>query len=326
MPGMPFEGSHAVRARSRALAMLVAAFFVLVAIFADMLASDLPIACKTQGHVWLFPNVTQPAALTAMSREERERETTWSIRPLVSWGPQTIDERPEAVLRGPWAISGHPLGTDRSARDVFARLVHGTRSYLVFALAAVMVSLTFGVIFGGAAGMFGGASDALVSRAVETISAFPSLVLVLGIMAAVPRPTLTTLFGAIALTRWPEVARLVRAEVMRVATRDYVMSARALGASPMRILRKHVVPNMRGQVTALGAFGVPAVILVEASLDFLRIGGGEGASWGETMSEFRDAPHAWWLLAFPGALLFVMIVAMNVVGEARRASYDPRGR
>ena len=118
-----------------------------------------------------------------------------------------------------------------------------------------------------------------------------------------------------------------RAQVLQVSTRDYVLAARALGASPLRVLRKHIAPNVRGQLVVLGALGVPAVVLIEASLDFLRVGAPAGAaSWGETMSEFRDAPHAWWLLLFPGLFLFVTVVAMNLVGEARREQFDPRGR
>jgi peptide/nickel transport system permease protein len=123
------------------------------------------------------------------------------------------------------------------------------------------------------------------------------------------------------------VARLVRAEVMQVVTRDYVMAARALGASPLRVLRKHVAPNIRGQLAVLGAIGVPGVILIEASLDFLRVSAPMGAAtWGETMSEFRDAHGAWWLLAFPGVFLALTVVALTLVAEARRDALDPRSR
>ena len=317
-----------VRSGLGAAGTLVAVLLVLVAIFADMLASDLPIACKLHGRVWLFPNITQPAELVAMGGDAVGAEVEWRLSPPVSHGPGAgPGSGTAAPLLRPGEVSGHPFGTDREGRDVFARVVHGTRTYLVFALAAVLMSLVFGGILGALAGLFGGAIDALVGRAIETVSAFPPLVLVLGIQAAVPRATVATLFLAIALTRWPEVARLVRAEVMQVATRDYVMAARALGASPLRVLRRHVAPNVRSQLVVLGAIGVPAVILIEASLDFLRVGATAGAiSWGETMSEFRDAPGAWWLLAFPGAFLFATIVALNLVGEARRDAMDPRAR
>lgn len=320
-PRAPRGAIAYLRSWGGAAGTLLAVFLVLCAVFADMLASDLPIACKVHDHVVLFANVTHPAELVALGSDGIEREAEWKIGPVVKHGPTTGD----GTAAPPGA--GHPFGTDLHGRDVFARVVHGTRTYLVFALAAVVLSLLLGGLLGAMAGLFGGATDALVGRAVETVSAFPPLVLVLGIQAAVPRATVATLFFAIALTRWPEVARLVRAEVMQVATRDYVLAARALGASPWRVLRKHVAPNIRGQLVVLGALGVPGIILIEASLDFLRVSAPVGAaSWGETMSEFRDAPGAWWMLVFPGAFLFATVVALTLVGEARRDAMDPRAR
>jgi peptide/nickel transport system permease protein len=306
--------------------LLVSMMLLFVAVFADLFASNLPIACKVHGSIYLFPNVTHPAELEAMGPDGLEASADWMIRPLVFHGP-TRSPAEEATLRGPGALRGHPLGTDRFGNDIFARTVHGTRSYLVFALAAVAAALFFGVVLGAVSGLFGGPIDALVSRIVESVSAFPPLVLVLGIQAAVPHPTIFTLFLAIALTRWPEVARLVRGEVLLATTRDYVVAARALGASPFRILRRHIMPNVRASLVVVAAMGVSAVVLTEASLDFLRVGTPAGAaSWGETMSQFRDAPDSWWLLAFPGALLVLTIVSYNVMGEALRNALDPRSR
>ena len=128
--------------------------------------------------------------------------------------------------------------------------------------------------------------DALVSRFVETLTAFPTLVLVLVVQALVAHPTMSTLLLAIGLTRWPEVARLVRAEVLLVSSQDYVLAARALGAGPWRILRRHVVPNAFAPILVAGTFGLASVVLLEASLDFLHAGiPAAHPSWGETLSE-----------------------------------------
>lgn len=323
--GVHWAGASRITAHLGAAGLVVAALLLLLSIFADMVASNLPIACKIHGSVFVLPNVTRPVALETMDRGTLRREADWTIPPLVAHGPRLEPGEVGAQLLAPGA--GHPFGTDRQGRDVFARTVHGTRSYLVFALAAVLASLGLGALLGAAAGWFGGGADVLVSRVVESISAFPPLVLVLGIQAAVPKATLLTLFLAIAITRWPEIARLVRGEVILASTRDYVLAARALGASPLRVLARHILPNVRGPLVVAGAVGISAVLLTEASLDFLRVGTPPGgASWGETMSQFRDAPHAWWLLTFPGMLLVGTIVAYSLLGEAIRNALDPRSR
>jgi peptide/nickel transport system permease protein len=166
-----------------------------------------------------------------------------------------------------------------------------------------------------------------VSRSVDALSAFPTLILVLVVQAVVAHPTMGTLLTTLALTRWTEVARLVRAEVILVASQDYVLAARALGASPWRILRRHVFPNARAPILVAATFGIASVVLVDAALDFLHVGlPAPVASWGEMLGETRDHVSAWWLLAFPGLLLFVTVVSLNLLGEALRDALDPRLR
>lgn len=294
--------------RVGAVALVVAAMLFLVAIFADVITSDAPLVCRAHGTVYVLPNVTHlPLA-----------DVTWSLRTPLPHGPNRV-ARP--LERPSWQ---HLAGTDREGRDVLARTIHGTRTYLFFALGAMLASVALGAVFGAIAGIFGEGVDAVVSRIIESVSAFPPLVLVLGVQAAVAHPSSLTLFLAIALTRWPVIARLVRGEVIAATTRDYVLAARALGASPLRVLARHIVPNVRTPLVVAAAVNVGTVILTEAALDFLRIGGTGAASWGETMSELRDAPGAWWLFGLPGVLLVATIIAFNLLGEALRSVLDPR--
>jgi peptide/nickel transport system permease protein len=317
------------RMRQSRLAMLglvALCALALVSIFADLLASELPIMCRVQGTTYVLPAVTHPVALAGLDNARLEAARApgdWALHPLVAFGPRQTD--PSGAVLQPPLGSGHPLGTDAYGRDVFARLVHGARTYTSSALLAVAGFVFIGALLGALGGFFGGPLDALLARVIETLTAFPTLILVLVVQAVVPHPTTMTLLLALALTRWTEVARLVRAEVLLVASQDYVLAARALGASPMRVLFRHVAPNARAPVLVAAAFGVASVVLIEAALDFLRVGvPGAAASWGETLSQSRDHLGAWWLLVFPAAALLLSVIALNLVGEALRDALDPR--
>jgi len=222
---------------------------------------------------------------------------------------------------------GHLLGTDAVGRDLFSRVVHGARTALGLGLAGAMVLVALGVAIGALAGFVGGMLDSIVTRAVEALSAIPTLLLVLVVGATVEHPTAATLIWTIALTRWTELARLMRAEVLLVLGSDYVTAARALGASPSRLLRRHVLPNAVGPAIVAAAFGVASIILAEAAVDFLRVGPPDTmASWGEALGEARGHAGAWWLIVFPGAALLATLLSLNLIGEAARDALDPRLR
>ncbi len=236
-------------------------------------------------------------------------------------------ERPPVQGLLPPLTAGHLLGTDAQGRDVLARVAYGARTALGLGFMASMVLVAIGVALGALAGFAGGVVDAVVARAVEALTAVPTLVLVLVVGALVPHPTTATLLWTIALTRWAELARMVRAQVLLTLGTDYVTAARALGASSWRVLRRHVLPNAIGPAIVAAAFGVASVVLVEASVDFLRPGAATAtASWGESLGESRTHPEAWWLIVFPGAALLATLAALTLVGEAAREALDPKLR
>lgn len=298
-----------------------------VAVAANLLASDLPIACRWQGKVYVLPSMTRPTALANVDclRIERQRSGgDWAVEPLVPFGPAVPDDR--SVLAAPMTPR-HPLGTDARGRDVFARVVYGARTAFRLGMTGALVMIALGTLLGAAGGFLGGIVDSLLSRAVESLTAIPTLLIVLVVGGLVAHPSTTTLLWTIALTRWTELARLVRAEVLVTLGNDYVTAARALGVSPWRILVRHVLPNAIGPAIVAATFGVAAIVLTEAAVDFLGVGPPDAtASWGETLAEARSHPDAWWLIAFPGAALLGMLIALNLVGEAARDALDPKLR
>jgi peptide/nickel transport system permease protein len=315
------------RSRLARLGATVLAAFALVAALADVLASDLPIACRWRGTVYVLPAATHPAPLEGIDCARMRAQASagdWTIEPLVAFGPLHVDAA-SALL--PPLSPGHPLGTDAEGRDVFSRTMHGSRTALGLGLGATAILVCIGVGLGALAGFVGGAVDTLLTRTVESFTAIPTLVLVLIVGALVPHPTTATLLWTIALTRWTDLARMVRAEVLLALGADYVTAARALGASPSRVLRRHVLPNAIGPAIVAGTFGIASVVLIEAAVDFLHVGPADAtASWGEALGQARGHPDAWWLVVFPGSALLALLIALNLVGEAARDALDPKLR
>jgi peptide/nickel transport system permease protein len=222
-----------------------------------------------------------------------------------------------------WA---HPLGTDQVSRDVLSRLMWGARISLAVAFVAVVLSMTFGILVGAVAGYFGGAVDAVLMRLVDTALAIPRLLVLIGVVALwhdVSIPALTLLLAG---TGWFAVSRLTRAETLVVRERDFVVAARMLGASPWRILTRHVLPNVAGPGFVAATLGIANVILLEAGLSYLGIGvRPPAASWGGIIQDGAErVSDLWWLTLFPGIAILVTVFSCNALGDALRDALDPR--
>jgi peptide/nickel transport system permease protein len=250
---------------------------------------------------------------------------------IVALIPQVFEpydpNQPASRFRGEGPSWDHPLGRDDIGRDILSRLIRGTRVALIVGVFAMLISLTVGVTVGAVAGYFGGWIDTFLSRIVDALLAFPILVLLI-VLAAVLGPSLSMTVWVIGLTVWSTYARVVRADVMSVRERDYVFAARAIGANDLRIIVRHVLPNVLGPVIVLATLSVGGIIILEAALSFLGFGIQRPTpSWGNMLADARAYILTFVHMAIPpGVMIFLTVLAFNLVGDGLRDALDPRQR
>ena len=230
-----------------------------------------------------------------------------------------------ATFHGPGG--SHWLGTDNLGRDLLARLLYGSRVSLAVGFLSVALSSTVGAAAGIAAGYYGGLADDLLMRMVDILLAIPGLYLLI-LITAVVTVNVVTLSCLIAFIGWGPLARLTRAEVLSVRNRDFVVATRSIGAGDLRIVLRHIVPNVLQVVIVAASLGVGAVILLEAALDFVGLGVSPPTpTWGNMLSGAQSFyTHSVWLVVLPGAMIFLAVLATNLFGNAVRDAFDPRVR
>ncbi|AKT39403.1 ABC transporter permease [Chondromyces crocatus] len=309
--------------RRAALGAVLLGMLSLVGIFAEFIAGPAPIIWTGPRGVEVLGSVVHADELDASSDEIRfaRYETGTGIWPLVRYGPtHPSDAGPSAA-----PSSRHPLGTDMKGRDLTARLVYGARTALGLSLAAVLTGMFLGVLLGGFAGTYRGFWNDRLVRLVETVDTFPAIIMVALIRAIEREPSALSLVLAAAVVRWAEIARLVRAEVLRASAEDYVLAAKALGCSDLRVFFRHILPNALGPVIVSSVFGVTSVVLLETAISFLPMGApAQAASWGETLAQAALHPENLRLLLWPGALLLLTIGGSYLLADALRDAVDPR--
>ncbi len=303
--------------------LCVVGLLLALAMLAPLLANDKPYVYSTVDKVY-FPLFAKMFGVNHELKDidlRKDEYKGFKIFPPIPYSYSEYDL--ESIVAPPG--SKHLLGTDEQGRDLFARMIHGSRVSILIGFIAVVIYVTIGIFVGSIAGYYGGLADMIISRFIEIVMCFPTFFLILTILALV-EPSLVSVMVVIGLTSWTGIARIVRGEFLKLRETDFVVASRAVGARAPWIIVRHILPNSLAPVLVSATFGIASTILIESSLSFLGFGVQPPTpSWGDILSQSRVfMDFAWWLTLIPGFAIFITITAYNLVGEGLQDAIDPK--
>ncbi|MDQ6991450.1 MAG: ABC transporter permease [Mariprofundaceae bacterium] len=240
---------------------------------------------------------------------------------LAPYDPTLINVR-NILVAPSWE---HWCGTDTLGRDVFSRMLYGARISLAVGFVAVGLSMVIGVALGALAGYAGGKIDTVMMRLTDMMLCFPTFFLILAVIAFL-EPSIWNIMIVIGLTSWMGVTRLVRAEFLSLKGREFILAAKSLGISPLRLIWKYLLPNSMGPIMVSAVLGIAGAVLVESGLSFLGLGvQPPDPSWGNILTDGKDNIQlAWWLSLYPGLAILITVLGYNLLGEGLRDVFDPK--
>lgn len=338
---------HFRRRKLSMVALVFVGMLCLIALFAPMIVGTKPIICKYKGSVY-FPFMGYYARswensifvndrfrdlyATALPKKDPQ---SWAIWPLVYQDPyrRVRDNEWPDQPGNPTGTDGRPspvnwLGTNQQGFDVFAQMVHGTQIALSVGFVSMSIAAAIGITLGALAGYLGGWVDMVISRFIEVVMCIPTLVLILALVAMLDHVSNYHLMAIVGITGWTGIARLARAEFLKLKELEFVTAARAMGAGRLRIMFKHLLRNALAPVLVPITFGIADAILIESGLSYLGFGASPpNPSWGTLLHSGRLAiQQMWWLILFPGLAIFLTVLAYNLIGEGLQEATDPRLR
>ena len=304
-----------------------------------MPSQDASAAALTLGASSESKSLGKPRSLWSDAWHDLRRNPTFVISALLilflilvavfpSLFTGTDPKRCDLVMGNEGRSPGHPFGFDRQGCDVYARVIYGARASVAVGVLVTSGVVLIGGVIGAIAGFYGGAADSLLSRLTDMFFAIPILLFAIVFLSGFPFRNIWTVVAAIMLVGWPSVARIMRGSVISVKESDFVTAARALGASDMRILARHILPNAIAPVIVVATISLGLFIVLEATLSYLGIGlPGSTVSWGgdinDAQASLRTAPH---VLLYPSVALSITVLAFMLLGDAVRDALDPKLR